>query len=337
MCFGNEPPPPPQLAAAPPPPEIMDIIDEVSGVQSVIVTGADGKKRRVTSRLPRTPEEEQRFKMAEELIASSMRNITQLYQYNPQSAVDYAPLIQTFANLDRKRIESLARITNLGNIEEEVGKFKQMQSSLIDDQFAKRESERLANLAHTGLGESSFAAESRAAMTRAHGLARMEGDARASVYGEDLAAKRLARNKDVFALDEMGRQGELQTAQNKYALAKSHEADMDRRRLQAIEEQKGLMNIGGAITGNDLKKAQSGNPAGQALAEWQAQSADSMNRYNADINRQNMNYQNQLADYNAQGPSTAESLFNVAGKGAMAMFTGGADTMAGQLGKKFIG
>jgi hypothetical protein len=57
-------------------------------------------------------------------------------------------------------------------------------------------------------------------MARAHGLARMEGDARASMYGEDLASKRLARNKDVFALDEMGRQGELETARKQICFRK---------------------------------------------------------------------------------------------------------------------
>lgn len=39
-----------------------------TGTQSIIVTGADGKKRRVIQRLPRTHEEEQRYKIAEKLI-----------------------------------------------------------------------------------------------------------------------------------------------------------------------------------------------------------------------------------------------------------------------------
>jgi hypothetical protein len=322
MCFGNDSPErPPQLALKPDKEEIMDVFDEVNGVQSVIVTGPDGKKRRINSRMPRTPEEEQRFKMAEDLISTSMQNIIQLYKYNPQSVVDYAPLIETFANLDRKRIESLSRITNLGNIAEEVNTFKQMQSSLIDEQFKIRERDNEEHLAHSGRGSGTYAAESRAAMARAHGLARMEGDARASAYGEDLASKRLARNKDVFALDEMGRQGELETARNKYAFAKGHEADMEKRRLQAIEEQKGLMNIGGAITGNDLKRAQSGNPAGQSISDFQSLAADSMNRFTAGNDAQYKQYQMNMAYDEAQGPSTAEALFNLAGKGAMALAT----------------
>jgi hypothetical protein len=157
MCFGNDSPErPPQLALKPDKEEIMDVFDEVNGVQSVIVTGPDGKKRRINSRMPRTPEEEQRFKMAEDLISTSMQNIIQLYKYNPQSVVDYAPLIETFANLDRKRIESLSRITNLGNIAEEVNTFKQMQSSLIDEQFKIRERDNEEHLAHSGRGSSTL-------------------------------------------------------------------------------------------------------------------------------------------------------------------------------------
>jgi hypothetical protein len=79
---------------------------------------------------------------------------------------------------------------------------------------------------------------------------------------------------------------------------------MEKRRLQAIEEQKGLMNIGGAITGNDLKRAQSGNPAGQSISDFQALAADSMNRFTAGNDAQYKQYQMNMAYDDAQGPST---------------------------------
>jgi hypothetical protein len=84
----------------------MDVIDEITGVQSLVTTNANGRKQRVTSRLPRSPEEEQRFKMAEQLIATSMENIQQLYKYDPRSTVDYAPIIQTFANINQETAQA---------------------------------------------------------------------------------------------------------------------------------------------------------------------------------------------------------------------------------------
>ncbi len=337
MCFGNDsPPPPPQLPPPPPPPEIMDVIDEISGTQSVIVTGADGKKRRVTSRLPRTPEEEQRFKAAEELIKSSMENIQTLYQYAPESLVDFAPIVNTFANINRERMESLGKIANIGNIQEDINRFKEMQSTLIDEQFNLRERSNEERLAHSGRGSGTYAAESRAAMARAQGLARMEGDAKANIYGEDLASKRLNRNKEAFNLEEMGRQGQLQSVQGQYALAKQHEADMEQRRLRAVEENKGLLSIGSGITGADLAKAMSNDNAGISLNTFNAQAGDSMNRYNADINRQKANYAMAMEDYKAQPPTFGEWALNTAGTVGGAMLTAHPSSLAGRFGQKII-
>lgn len=324
MCFGNDSPPSaPQFGPPPPPPEFMDVIDEITGTQSVIVTGADGKKRRVNSRLPRTPEEEQRFKMAEQLIASSIQNIKQLYQYNPQSVVDFAPIVETFANINRERLQSLSQIANIGNIEQDVADFKKMQSTLIDEQFQNKNRSNEERLAHSGRGSGTYAAESRAALARNEALARQQGDIQGSIYGEELSSKRLARNKEAFNLQEMGRQGQLQSAQGQYDLAKQHEADMERRRLMAIEENKGLLNIGSAITGQDLNKALSNNNVQTSLGTFNAQSADSLNRYNADINRQQANYKMAMDEYNSRPPSMMEGLLRTGAQVGGAFFGGG--------------
>ena len=338
MCFGNDSPPPaPQIAAPPPPPEIMDVIDEITGTQSIVVTGANGKKRRVNSRLPRTPEEEQRYKAAEELIGSSIQNIKQLYQYNPQSAIDFAPIVQTFANINRERLQALGEIANIGNIEQDVQDFKRMQSTLIDEEFRIKNNINEENLAHSGRGSGTYAAESRAAMARNEALARQQGDIQGSVYGEDLASKRLNRNREAFNLGEMGRQGQLQSAQGQYDIAKQHEADMERRRLMAIEENKGLLNIGSAITGQDLSKALQNNNAETSLATFNAQAGDSMNRYNADVNRQKANYAMAMEDYKAQPPTFGEFALNTAGRVGGAYLTSGASE-AGRLGgQKLMG
>lgn len=337
MCFGNDsPPPPPQIAPPPPAPELLDFIDEISGTQTITVVGADGKKQRVTKRLPRTAEEEQRFQAGEQLVSSALRNIKELYRYDPASVVDYAPLVQTFANINRDRMENLSKVADIGNIEEEINDFKLMQNTLMEQEFAIQNRTTEDRLAHAGRSSGTFAEEGRAALARNQDLTRMQGNINAANYGEDLAARRLNRNKQAFGLNEMGRQAQLQEAQTKYALAKEHESDMERRRMMAIEENKGLLGIGSNMIGQDLNKALTGKTAELANQTWQMQANDSLGRYNADVNRQMANYKMQMDAYNAEPPSFGESAMNLVGRGAGAYFTGGMSEM-GRTGSSFFG
>lgn len=337
MCFGNDDPPPVQHISAPPPPEeIMDFIDEVSGTQTVTVIGANGKKQRVTQQLPRTPEEEALFKSGQQLTASALQNLQTLYQYDPQSMIDFAPLINTFANISNERMQALGQVANIGNIAQDVDNFKQMQSTLIDEEYRIKNRSNEEALAHRGRGAGTYAAESRAAMARNEVMARQQGDINASVYGEDLAAKRLNRNKEAFKLQEIGRQGQLQSAEGQYGLMKQHEADMERRRQGAIEENKGLLNIGGAITGNDLSRKMGGQTAQLAAQDFQLRSADSMNRYNADVNRQKANYEMSMQAYKNKPPTFGELATNAAFSGLGTMMTAHPASAAGRLASKFI-
>lgn len=307
MCFGNdEPPKNPEIAEAPPLQEMMDMIDEITGTQSVIVTGADGKKRRVNSRLPRSPEEDKRFKFAEKMISSTMQNIKTLYKYNPKSVVDFAPLIDTFSNISADRMKALGEVANIGNIQQDVADFKEMQGTLIDEQFNLRERANEERLAHTGRGSGTYSAESRAAMARAHGLARMEGDTKASMYGEQLASQRLERNKEAFNLQEVGRQGQLASELGKYGLYKEDEADQEQRRQAAIGEQKGMLGIGQGVVTDDLNKALQNRNVENALGEYNAVNGAQIARQNSEINRQMANYKMANENFDKQPPTMGE-------------------------------
>lgn len=333
MCFGNDnPPAAPRISAPPPAPEILDTIDEITGTQTVTVVGDDGKKRRVTQRLPRTEEEQRRFESGERLMGNALRNIQQLYQYNPESAVNYAPIIETFANLNRDRMRDLSQIADLGNIEEDVQNFKEMQRTVIDEEFTRMNRSAEEALAHSGRGSGTYAAERRTAMARNEAMARQRAGVEATMYGEDLAARKLSRNADAFNLREMGRQGQFDEAQMRYGLAKDHEADMERRRQAAIQENQGLYDIGAGIVGQDLSKAMAGNTSGDALNMFNAQASDSMNRYNADVNRQMANYKMQMDEYNARAPSFGETAMNLVGRGVGAYVSGGMGEMGRQAG-----
>lgn len=323
MCFGNDAPSAPQIGAPPPLQEMMDMLDEITGTQSVIVTGADGKKRRVNSRLPRSPEEEKRFTLAEKLISGTMQNMMKLYKYDPKSMIDYAPLIETFSSIDENRMKNLAEVANIGNIRQDVEQFQAMKNSLIDEEFALETQANEERLAHSGRGSGTYAAESRAAMARARSLARQEGSIQASIYGEDMAARRLGTNKEAFGLQEVGRQGQLESAMGKYDVLKGDESEQEQRRQTAIAEQQNLMGVGTGVVDADLNKALQNTNAATAIGEYNAVNGAQMNRFNADVNRQQANYNMAMQEHNAKGPSFMEGLVNTGTRLGAAYLSGG--------------
>ena len=117
---GRRPPEAPQMPAQQAAPELMDIVDELSGVQTITVTGPDGKKRRVTQRLPLTPQEEQTLNQAKNLMNTAVNNIQRLYKYDPASVANYQPFIQAFSNINQERMRDLSQIGDFKDIAEKV-------------------------------------------------------------------------------------------------------------------------------------------------------------------------------------------------------------------------
>ncbi len=306
MCMGNDDPPTGNIKEAPPLADMMDVFDNITGTQSVVVTSADGKKKRVNSRMPRSANEEKAFQLAEKLIPSVIQNIKTLYRYNPKSSIDFAPLIETFANISDDRMKALGQVANIGNIQQDVADFKEMQATLVDEQFALRERANEERLAHTGRGSGTYSAESRAAMARAHGLARMEGDTKASMAGEQLASQRLDRNRQAFELQEVGRQGQLTSELEKYGLYKADEADQEQRRLGAIGEQKGMLDIGRSGVADDLNKALQNRNVETAHNEYQIVNNAQIARQNSEINRQMANNKMENEAYDKKPPTFGE-------------------------------
>lgn len=343
MCLGNDDPPKGNIKEAPPLAEMMDVFDNITGTQSVVVTGADGRKKRVNSRMPRSANEEKAFQLAEQLIPSVIENIKRLYKYNPKSVIDFAPLIDTFANISDDRMKALGEVANIGNIKQDVADFRQMQATLVDEQFALREQANEERLAHTGRGSGTYANESRAAMARAHGLARMEGDSKASMAGEQLAAQRLATNKEAFNLQEVGRQGQLTSELEKYGLYKADEADQEQRRQTAIGEQKGMLDIGRAGVSDDLNKALQNRNVETAHNEYQIVNNAQIARQNSEINREMANNKMENEAYDKKPPSFGETAFKVGAAAVGTYFGGpaggaaaykGADAMTGSGNRK---
>jgi hypothetical protein len=324
MCWGKDDPPEMQAIPNPPPEkEMMDFVSYITGTQSVTVTDADGKKRRITTRLPRTAEDQEALQTGQDLLITSMQDIQDLYKYDPRSVINFAPLVNTFANLDQQRIHDLGQIANLGTIEQDKIAFKDMQRTIIDEQFDLQRQSDEERLAHTGRGAGTYAAESRAAMARARGLAHMEGAAKATGYAEDLAAKRLGTNKEAFGLREAGRQGTLESVRADYSLNKADEQDQEARRQQALAERKGQFDIGSNVIRYDDWKALQDKTHDQSLNTYLAENNVQNQRYGQQVGAIQANNRMTQEAYANKPPSFGEWAANTGARLGAAYFTGG--------------
>jgi hypothetical protein len=327
--FDDDAPEPPKLPPPPEPKEMMNVIDRVAGVQAIITKGPNGKDQREIVRLPRTPQEEQFFRRGEELMSKALKNVNQLYQYKPQDVVNFAPLIETFASLNRERQEQLGQIANLGDISQSVENFKQMQRTVLDEEFARIGRATEEDLVHRGRSDSTAAQEFRAALAKNQALAQQYSGVEAQQYGENLAMNRLQRNAVAFGLGEQGRQERLRAAQAEYAAKQQQVQDLEGRRRVAIGENMNMFDMGAGLVGEDRNKAFMNRAADIADRTFQMQNVDQLNRYYADVNRQNINYQNELAAYNAKGSSFGDFLMQGAGAIAGAYMGGNPVAAAG--------
>jgi hypothetical protein len=279
MSFGRKKPPEvPQLPQQPAPVEVMDIIDEISGSQTITVVGPDGKKRRVTQRLPRSPQEEAMFKKAEELMSQAVTNIEQLYQYDPTSVVNYQPFINTFAQINDERMADLAKIGNFANIAEKVNSFKKLNQELVSRDFVRKERMSEEILAKRGLQNSTLAAETRAAMAGERSLAQQQAGVNAEMYGEDLMSRQLTREGQAYGAQEMGRQGRLEQAQTGYNLERQKQADEQALRQVALAENYGFLDIGRNAKNDELAKSAMALNYGNAAVGLAHQQATQQNQ-----------------------------------------------------------
>lgn len=321
----SRPPEAPQLPPQPPAPELLDIIDEISGVQTITVTGPDGKKRRVTQRLPLTQQEQQMLTQAQNLIDTAVNNIERLYKYDPNSVVNYQPFIQAFSNINNERIRDLNEIGNFKDIAEKVEQFRTMNRDLAVRQFESdnRKAEEL--LARRGIARSTEASELRAAMARERGLLEQQADVNAQNYGEDLKNKQLARESNLYSLKESSRQGRLQEAEAAYNLEKQKLADIEAARQGAINENLNLLNVGEHIKGVPEKAKFGLATSNNALNLFNAQANNQNQRYANEINRIQNQYALDLNRYQSTPASFGQKLVDLG------------LSVAGQAGGRYLG
>lgn len=335
---GRKPPESPQLPAQQAAPELMDVIDELSGVQTITVTGANGKKRRVTQRLPLTPQEEQTLTQAKNLMNQAVTNIERLYKYDPTSVVDYQPFIQEFSSINEERMGDLAKIGDFKDIAERVEQFRSINRDLTMKEFDERERMSEESLSRRGLRNSTQATEQRAAMARERALLAQQVDVTSQNFGEDLKNRQLEREARTYGLREEGRSARLQEAEAKYSLEEKRVAELENLRKSAIDENVNMLGVGQGITGQDTQRAQLGLEGNRsAIAMFSAQAHNQNQRHANEVGRIQNQHAMNMNTFRATPAKFGQQLKDVglaaAGQAAGGYMSGGA-SFAGTAAKK---
>jgi hypothetical protein len=315
----------------------MDVIDELTGVQTITVTGPDGKKRRVTKRLPLTPQEQQILSQADNLMAKALNNIETLYKYDPTSVANYQPFIQAFSDINNERAADLAQIGNFGDIANKVEAFRTMNTDLMNREFDRQERMGEEVLAKRGLQRSTMAAEQRAAMASERALATQQADVAANMYGEDLAQRQFNRENMLYDTREKCRVARLQQAELGYNLERQKIADVEQLRQQALAENQGWLNNAQQVKAAEQDRARLALAGGHlGLQTFQAQANDQNQRYQNDVNRVKNQYDIDLSRFKNTPATFGQKLTDLglatAGEIGATYATGGLN----QMGRGFV-
>jgi len=325
MSFGgnDSPPQAPNYPPVPPKEELMDVIDEVTGTQAITVVGADGKKKRVVSRLPRSPEEQKLYDDAGELMNKAIVEIKKLSDYDPAAVFDFAPFVDVMNNLNAERQADIAELSKLPDFNQYVQDFKTMGNTIIQDEFKKAENENKAYLANRGYADSSAAIGMRNSLVAEKAKALQQQDIGGNMYGEQLKAADLANRMNTYGFREQGRFGQLQSAEAEHKLKLDQYNQTNAMRQQALQNQYGLFSTGAKLQGDDASKAMATRAPELANTIFQQSNMDSLNRHNATVNQMNLQYQNQLASYQNQRPSFGDTILTLGGTALGAAAFGG--------------
>ena len=336
--FSNDDPP--QASYYPPIPpkeELMDVIDKISGTQTITVTGADGKKRRVMERLPRTPEEQKLFDDAGELMDKSIAEIKRLNEYNPAEVIDFAPFVNVMNDLNLERTNDIAELSKLPDFNRYVEDFKAMGNTILQEEFQRQENETQEYLNRRGYGDSTAAIESKAALGHHKARALNENNVNANLYGEQLKGADLTNRSNMYDLRERGRMGQLQRAEKEHQLKLEKKAQLDNARQTALQNQEGLFKIGAKIRGDDTATAMASRAPELGNEIFKNSNRESLERHNLNLNQINARYQNEMAAYNSRPPGFGDFLTSAGIGVGTAMLTGHPGSVAGKFGSKLFG
>ncbi len=339
MSFGGDDssPPAPYYPPIPPKEELLDVIDHITGTQTITVTGPDGKKKRVIERLPRTAEEQKLYEDAGELMSKAIVEIKRLSAYDPAAVVDFAPFVNVMNDLNIERQADLAELSKLPDFNQYVSDFKAMEQTIIQEEFNKQANEASEYLNRRGYGDSTGAAELKTALASQKAKTLAQSKVNATMYGEQLKAADQTNRQNAFGFREQGRMGQLQNAQTEHQLKLDQYSQANAMRQQALQNQGGLFNVGAKIRGEDKSTAMATRAPELANTIFQQSNMDNLNRHNAHVNQINAQYQNQLSSYQNQQPSFGDFAMNAGLTVGTGMLFANPGSVAGKFGAKLFG
>lgn len=325
MCFGgNESSSPPQLPPPPPIEEMLDIIDEVNGVQSIVATDAvTGKKKRVIQKLPRSPEDQALFDEAGRLMTRAIEESKRLYDYDPNQILDYAPFVIEVNRLNTERQADLAALAQIPDFTEEMTRFKAMQQTILDEAYTRQKTSQQEELNRMGYGHSSTASAYQAVLDSEKAKADQRLGVESEQYGRDLRRQDWGDRANLYELRERGRQGQLSALEAKYSLQQGYQRERESMRERALAHNRDLLSIGSAIRGADTAQRASSMAPQLQFADWGARNSINIQRHQAEINRLMGQYQMDQVDQNNQNPGFGETMLRLGGQTAASYFTAG--------------
>ncbi len=242
---------------------------------------------------------------------------------------DYQPLINAFAGLDDERVRDLSSVANLGNIQQEIDSFKQIQNNLVNEEIRRINLDQENKLAQRGHFSSSAGNDLRAQLAREEVLARQQVDLNTRAYGEDLADQRFNRQLQGYGLREADRQQRLNQAVMAHDLERQRVEENNAQTQTLVNNNLSQLQTGLNLQGRDQNIAMSSQAPNLAIDQFNAQQNAMNQNYNNALNRANLTYNQQLSQHQMRGPTAQQSAANL-GAGLLGMYLGGWAGAAGQ-------
>lgn len=245
-----------EMPAAPKPEDVMDVVDTINGTQSITRVGANGKKQRVIERLPRTAQEEAIYREAGNIMTNTLRNIQNLYNVDPNAAMNYAPFVNTIQGLQQERSADVARLINMPDFAQFAQDFKTTEQANIREQFGEARNQTQSQLAGMGYGTDSTAWQNAQAAINAEESKASRGlDVRSKLAGQEYAQNELQNRIMGYTMGEHGRQDRQQSAATELGIQREQLNEREANRQRRVAEQAGLLQNAAAIRGEDANAA----------------------------------------------------------------------------------
>lgn len=327
-----------QLPAPPPVQDFITTIDELTGTKKVKSKDPiTGEMISLVTRLPLSPEMQRLQDSAQVIMDNAIGEMTRLARFDPQQIVPFAPFVGILNQLNDERKADMQRLTQIPDFTRYVDEFKGYQRDLINREFEYQGNTLQEGLNRRGYGNSTAAAEMKAALAKEYGLAQQQADFNAQQYSEQLYDRDLQRRRSEYEFNELGRQGQLASAQAEYGLRRDFAADLEERRRAALAEQERLYGVAAGIKGAQTEKELRSMAPNLALAEFGAANNANMSRYNADVSRLigqgNLNAQREQN----RRPGVGQQIAGLGASIGSGMLFSSPSTVVGGWGQKLLG